>query len=155
MLHSKREAASWHVSSETVCHRPKESVNYRRLGTTELRVSGLGFGSSPFGNIYGPLSLENIQRAVNEAVDSGVNFFETSPYYGLTLAEERLGIALVGKRHKVVIAGKCGRYGLKDFDFSCGRLRESAAESLRRLKTDYLDLLQAHDIELCACSRSR
>ena len=122
-------------------------MNYRRLGTTELEVSVLGFGSSTLGNVYGALTSGQIQGAVDEAIEQGINFFDTSPYYGLTLAEERLGAALAGKRDKVVLASKCGRYGLDEFDFSRGRIRKSVEESLQRLQTDHLDLLQAHDVE--------
>jgi L-galactose dehydrogenase len=84
---------------------------------------------------------------VHLAIDNGINFFDSSPYYGLTLAEERLGQALVGRRDKVVLATKCGRYGLDAFDFSAARITASIDESLRRLQTDYVDLFQAHDVE--------
>ena len=122
-------------------------MNYRRLGKTALTVSVLGFGSSPFGNVYGDISTAQIQGAVDAAIDLGVNFFDSSPYYGLTLAEERLGKALEEKRDKVVLATKCGRYGVADFDFSRASIRASVEASLRRLRTDYIDLLQAHDVE--------
>ena len=122
-------------------------MNYRQLGNTGLRVSVLGFGSSPFGNVYGNITTGQIQRAVDTAIDQGINFFDTSPYYGLTLAEERLGAALAGKREDILLATKCGRYGLNEFDFSRARIRRSAEESLQRLRTDHVDLLQAHDIE--------
>jgi L-galactose dehydrogenase len=58
-----------------------------------------------------------------------------------------LGDALKGKRNDILLATKCGRYGLRDFDFSYQRILDSADESLRRLKTDYVDLMQLHDIE--------
>ena len=122
-------------------------MKYRKLGKTGLDVSILGFGSSPMGNVYGRASPEQIQRAVDAAIDSGVNLFDTSPYYGLTLAEERLGNTLVGKREKVLLATKCGRYGISEFDFSRESIRRSVQASLRRLRTDYVDLLQAHDVE--------
>jgi len=53
----------------------------------------------------------------------------------------------VGKRHKIILATKCGRYGADQFDFSAKRIVASVDESLRRLKTDYIDLFQAHDVE--------
>jgi L-galactose dehydrogenase len=65
----------------------------------------------------------------------------------LTLAETRLGKALEGKRNQVFLATKCGRYGLQDFDFSYNRILKSIDESLLRLKTDRVDLIQLHDIE--------
>lgn len=122
-------------------------MNYRQLGNTGLKVSVLGFGSSTFGNVFGHISMHQVQSAVDAAVDHGINFFDTSPYYGLTLAEERLGTAVSGKRDQIVLASKCGRYGLDEFDFSRTRIRRSVEESLQRLRTDHLDLLQAHDIE--------
>ena len=122
-------------------------MKYRQLGKTGLEVSVLGFGSSPLGNVYGQISAQQIQNAVDAALEHGINLFDTSPYYGLTLAEERLGTALAGKREQVVLASKCGRYGVEEFDFSRLRIRRSVEESLSRLRTDHLDLLQAHDIE--------
>jgi L-galactose dehydrogenase len=86
-------------------------------------------------------------RAVHRAIDLGINFLDVSPYYGRTLAEERLGKALLGRRDKVVLATKCGRYGSASFYFSARRIRGSIDESLARLQTDYVDFLQAHDIE--------
>ncbi len=122
-------------------------MEYRKLGRTDLQVSVLGFGTAPLGNVYGTTEPSQGERAVHFAIESGINFFDSSPYYGLTLSEERLGKALVGWRDKVVLATKCGRYGLDAFDFSAGRVTASVDESLRRLKTDYIDLFQAHDVE--------
>jgi L-galactose dehydrogenase len=122
-------------------------VNYRRLGRTNLQVSILGFGASPLGNVFRRTSFGQNQDAVDAAIDAGINFFDVSPYYGKTLAEERLGRALVGKRDKVVLATKCGRYGVDDFDFTRARIRRSLEESLRRLRVTHIDLFQAHDIE--------
>ncbi len=119
----------------------------RRLGKTELEVSIMGFGSSPLGNVYGEILPGDVPGLIDAAIDCGINFFDTSPYYGQTLAEERLGAALAGKRNKVILATKCGRYGLDEFDFSRARIRDSVEKSLDRLQTDYVDLLQAHDIE--------
>jgi L-galactose dehydrogenase len=122
-------------------------MKYRKLGRTDLQVSLLGFGGAPLGDVYGTTDPSAGQRAVHLAIDNGINFFDSSPYYGLTLAEERLGQALVGRRDKVVLATKCGRYGLDAFDFSAARITASIDESLRRLQTDYVDLYQAHDVE--------
>jgi L-galactose dehydrogenase len=122
-------------------------MEYRRLGRTSLNVSLLGFGASPLGNVYSVVDPAEGVRAVAVAIENGINFFDVSPYYGSTLAEERLGKALRGKRQEVVLATKCGRYGLNDFDFSAKRVAESMDESLQRLQTDYIDLFQAHDVE--------
>jgi L-galactose dehydrogenase len=122
-------------------------MQYRKLGRTDLQVSILGFGTAPLGNVYGTTEPSEGERAVHFAIESGINFFDSSPYYGLTLSEERLGQALVGWRDKVVLATKCGRYGLDAFDFSAARITSSVDESLRRLRTDRIDLFQAHDVE--------
>ena len=120
---------------------------YRRLGKTELNVSVIGFGASPLGNVFDDCDESEGIRSVHCAIDLGINFFDVAPFYGITLAETRLGDALKGKRNDILLATKCGRYGLRDFDFSYQRILESADESLKRLKTDYVDLMQLHDIE--------
>ena len=81
-------------------------MEYRRLGNTELIVSQLGFGASPLGDVYSPLDPIETARAVHMSIDEGINFFDVSPFYGITLAEQRLGQALAGKREKVVLATK-------------------------------------------------
>ncbi len=117
------------------------------LGGTGLMVSEIGFGASPLGNEFRETDPAEGVRAVHAAIDQGINFFDVSPYYGRTLAEERLGKALKGRRQDVYLATKCGRYDTHRFDFSAGRLKASIDESLARLGTDYVDLWQAHDIE--------
>lgn len=72
-------------------------MQYRRLGSTDLNVSLLGFGGSPLGDVYSPISPMEGNRAVAFAIKNGINFFDVSPCYELTLAEERLGNALRGK----------------------------------------------------------
>jgi aryl-alcohol dehydrogenase-like predicted oxidoreductase len=122
-------------------------MEYRKLGKTDLNVSVVGFGCAPLGDIFGIMDPKEGERAVHLAVDSGMNFFDTSPYYGVTLSETRLGAALAGRRDKVVLATKCGRYGKADFDFSAKRVIASIDESLQRLQTDYVDLFHVHDVE--------
>ena len=122
-------------------------MEYRKLGKTELEVSVLGYGASPLGNEFEEIDVREGDRAVHMAIDHGVNFFDTSPYYGRTLSEERLGKALGSKRNDVVLATKCGRYDVDQFDFSADRVRASIDQSLRRLRTDYVDIYQMHDIE--------
>lgn len=120
------------------------------LGNTSLQVSTLGFGAATLGGEYGSLDFAGAQRAVDCAVDAGINLFDVSPYYGRTLAEERLGRALVGKRDRVILSTKVGRYDQDlphGFDFSSARVVSSLEESMRRLRTDVIDLLLAHDIE--------
>ena len=123
-------------------------MRYRQLGANGPSVSVISFGAAPLGGEFGePPAVDTAVRAVHCAIDLGINFFDVSPYYGRTLAEIRLGIALKGKRHNVVLATKCGRYDVTAFDFSRSRVLASIDESLTRLRTDYVDLLQAHDIE--------
>lgn len=123
------------------------TMQYRTLGRTELEVSVVGFGASPLGNVYANVDPAESSRAVQFAIDQGINFFDVSPYYGLTLAEERLGQALEGRRKEVILATKCGRYGADVFHFSSAHIREGLDASLKRLRTDYVDLLQVHDVE--------
>jgi predicted aldo/keto reductase-like oxidoreductase len=122
-------------------------MEYRKLGKTNEQLSVLGFGASPLGNVFDVCEEKVGVNAVHYAIDHGVNFFDVSPFYGITLAETRLGKALVGKRKNIFLATKCGRYDLRVFDFSTKRIMASIDESLQRLKTDYVDLFQLHDIE--------
>jgi L-galactose dehydrogenase len=119
----------------------------RRLGNTELLLSSIGFGASPLGDVFGQTSPDADADTIACAIDGGINFFDVSPYYGLTKAETRLGTALKGRRKEVVLATKCGRYGTDEFDFSARRITRGLEDSLRRLQTDSVDLLQAHDTE--------
>lgn len=120
---------------------------YRKLGKTDLKVSIMGFGAGPLGNLYGDIDSETGKRAVHAAIDKGINFFDTAPYYGRTLSETRLGEALKGYRDKAIIATKACRYDVNSFDFSAERLLKSIDESLQRLQTDVIDLYQLHDVE--------
>ncbi len=126
-------------------------MTYKPLGKTDLQVSTLGFGAGPLGGEYGELDVAEAYRAVHYAIDHGINFFDSSPYYGRTLSETRLGEALKGGyREKAILATKAGRYDKPletGFDFSYDRIIQSVEESLTRLQTDYLDLFQLHDIE--------
>ena len=122
-------------------------MEYRKLGKTNELISVLGFGASPLGNVFDVCDEQEGIDTVHYAIDHGVNFFDVSPFYGITLAETRLGKALLGKRKNIFLATKCGRYDLRAFDFSAKRIMESIDESLQRLQTDYVDLFQLHDIE--------
>ena len=124
-----------------------QGIEYRRLGRSELVVSNIGFGASPLGNVFGKTDPDGGKRAVHCAIENGITFFDVSPYYGLTLAEDRLGDALVGYRDQIILATKCGRYGEDRFDFSANTISAGLEDSLRRLKTDHVDLLQVHDVE--------
>ena len=122
-------------------------MEYRKLGKTNELISILGFGASPLGNVFDVGDEQEGINTVHYAIDNGVNFFDVSPFYGITLAETRLGKALLGKRKDIFLATKCGRYDVRSFDFSAKRIMSSIDESLQRLQTDYVDLFQLHDIE--------
>ena len=122
-------------------------MQYRTLGHTGVKVSSIGFGASALGGVFGEVSADDAIASVRHAVDRGINLFDVSPYYGKTLAEERLGVGLAGLRDGVFLATKCGRYGMEDFDFSAEEITRNFEQSLRRLRTDHVDLLQVHDVE--------
>lgn len=123
-------------------------MEYRTLGKTGWKVSVLGFGASPLGGVFGDITETEAALAVRTALDAGINFFDVAPFYGLTKAETVLGRALVGMpRDSYYLATKVGRYGADVFDFSAERVTRSVDESLSRLPTDHIDLIQCHDIE--------
>ncbi len=122
-------------------------MQYRELGDTGETVSVVSFGTAPLGDMFGTADEQVGIDAVRLALDAGITFFDSSPYYGNGLAEERLGKALAGHRDEVLIGTKAGRYGYDDFDFAPSRIRASVEESLRLLGTDHVDVLQLHDIE--------
>ncbi|MGC4043965.1 MAG: aldo/keto reductase, partial [Armatimonas sp.] len=98
------------------------------------------------GGVYGPITQDQADRTVRAALESGINFFDVSPYYGN--AEEVLGRALKGiPRDSYTLGTKLGRYGPRNFDFSPERAKASIEESLGKLGTDYLDIILCHDIE--------
>jgi L-galactose dehydrogenase len=123
---------------------------YQTLGKTGLKVSKMGFGCAPLGNQYGDVDDHEAIRAVHAAIESGINFFDTSTYYGMGLSEMRLGEALKGKRDQVVLATKGGRFDRPletGFDFSYDGMIRMCEASLKRLQTDRIDIYQLHDIE--------
>ncbi len=122
-------------------------MQYRGLGRTGLQVSTVSLGTAPLGGLFGEVDLEAGIATVHQALDAGVTLFDSSVYYGAGKAEDRLGRALAGRRHEVAVMTKAGRFGDDDFDFSPARLRASLEQSLRLLRTDYVDVFLVHDIE--------
>jgi L-galactose dehydrogenase len=59
-------------------------MEYKALGSTGLKLSTIGFGGSPLGNLFGDISADTASAMVRKALDSGINYFDTSPFYGLT-----------------------------------------------------------------------
>jgi L-galactose dehydrogenase len=123
-------------------------MEYRKLGKTGWNVSIIGYGAAPLGGVYGKLDEKKGIRSVHTAVDLGINFIDTAPYYGATASETVLGKALKGiPRERYYLSTKIGRYGLAEFDFSAQRVVRSVDESLARLKLAHIDLVICHDIE--------
>eukprot|EP00200_Dunaliella_tertiolecta_P002709 CAMPEP_0202357272 /NCGR_PEP_ID=MMETSP1126-20121109/11365_1 /ASSEMBLY_ACC=CAM_ASM_000457 /TAXON_ID=3047 /ORGANISM="Dunaliella tertiolecta, Strain CCMP1320" /LENGTH=324 /DNA_ID=CAMNT_0048950119 /DNA_START=114 /DNA_END=1088 /DNA_ORIENTATION=- len=120
----------------------------RTLGNTGISVSVLGFGASPLGGIFEDIDEAEGVRAVHRAFASGINYFDTSPFYGATRSEKVLGQALKDlPRSEIVVSSKVGRYGESTFDFSVDRVTASVHESLQRLQVPYLDIVLCHDVE--------
>jgi len=122
-------------------------MQYQTLGRTGMSVSKVSFGTAPLGDMFGAADEGSGIAAVHRAMDAGINFFDSSPFYGNGLAEERLGRAIAGHRDEIFIGTKAGRYGMADFDFSPARIRASLEQSLRLLGTDHVDVFQLHDVE--------
>jgi L-galactose dehydrogenase len=120
----------------------------RLLGQTGLPLPVLSFGASSLGQEFRQVTLDEAIRAVQVALDSGLNFIDTSPFYGRGMSEVLLGVALRGiPRDRYLLCTKLGRYDLAHFDFSARRVAESVDVSLHRLGTDHLDVCLCHDIE--------
>ncbi|ENN75135.1 L-galactose dehydrogenase isoform X2 [Dendroctonus ponderosae] len=121
------------------------------LGNTGMQVSRIALGAGGFSYFYGDYDIEECKRTIYEAIKNGVNFIDTAPWYGHGESEKVLGQCLQGiPREAYYVATKVGRYEkevAKMFDFSVERTRRSINESLERLKLNYVDLLQVHDVE--------
>lgn len=123
-------------------------MELRQLGNTELKLTPLSFGASSLGQEFRQVDVQEALRSVHVALDCGMNFIDTSPFYGRGMSEVLLGIALKGiPRDSYVLGTKLGRYDLEHFDFSAKRVKESIDVSLHRLGTDHLDIVLCHDIE--------
>lgn len=124
-------------------------MEYRILGETNLNVSAVGFGCWVMGgHWWGPVNDNDSIAAVHEALDLGINFFDTADVYGLGHAEKILGRALGVRRKEVIVATKVGlRWNNKGAirnDLSREHILSAVDVSLERLGTDYIDLYQAH-----------
>lgn len=129
-------------------------MQFRTLGGTGLRLSWLSFGASSLGAEFRPVDLDEAMRSVRVALDLGMNFIDTSPFYGRGLSECLLGPALRGvPRESYYLGTKLGRYDRAHFDFSARRVAESVDVSLHRMGTDHLDIVLCHDIEFVEMSQ--
>lgn len=121
---------------------------FRPLGQTGLELSYLSFGASSLGQEFRPVNLQEALRSVQVALDLGMNFIDTSPFYGRGMSECLLGVALRDiPRDQYYLGTKLGRYSRTHFDFSAKRVVESVDISLDRMGVDHLDILLCHDIE--------
>jgi aryl-alcohol dehydrogenase-like predicted oxidoreductase len=133
-------------------------MNYRELGRTHIKVSEVGFGGWPIGGAveasgtpfgWGRTNDDESLAAIRRARDLGVNFFDTADSYGFGRSESLLGIVLSRKRQDAVIATKVGVVrdpsGKLAKNFSKEHIFHAVDGSLKRLRTDYIDLYQLHN----------
>jgi aryl-alcohol dehydrogenase-like predicted oxidoreductase len=122
-------------------------MEYRQFGKTDLKVSAIGFGCWEIGGTYGRIDEIQFQRAVEQAVDNGINCFDTAEAYGMGISEEALGRALGDRRRNVFVVTKFG-VGYDEMpnrrDSSRARVVTSIEKSLRRLQTDHVDVYLVH-----------
>ena len=126
-------------------------MNNRPLGASGLEVSEIGFGTWGLGGtVYGPTSDRESIDALHKAHELGVSFYDTSDFYGLGHSETLLGQAFADCRQSVFLATKAGLLGPDGSrqDFSPGHLEDALRQSLKRLRTDYVDLFQLHSPSL-------
>ena len=126
-------------------------MRQRVLGATGLRVSAIGFGCWGIGGsrgsvpAYGDTDDAASSAALERALELGINFFDTADLYGGGHSEELLGRTFEGRRERVILATKAGMVDASgQVGLSPDSLRRSLAASLKRLRTDYVDLFQVH-----------
>ena len=129
------------------------TLSKRKLGSQGLEVGAIGLGCMPMSQSYGPADESESIATLQRAIELGCTFFDTAPGYGPLTNEELLGRAFKGRRDQVVIGTKFG------FRFKDGKqlgtatasrpedIREAVEGSLRRLNTDYIDLLYQHRVD--------
>jgi aryl-alcohol dehydrogenase-like predicted oxidoreductase len=127
----------------------------RPLGQSDLQITPLGVGPAPIGSTeswriyWGPQDERDAVRTIHAALDCGVNWIDTAPFYGWGRAETLVGRALQGRRGSALVFTKCGTLpsgsgGWREC-LTPESIRQEVEQSLRRLQTDYVDLLQFHD----------
>jgi aryl-alcohol dehydrogenase-like predicted oxidoreductase len=133
-------------------------VHYRKLGNTDITVSEIGFGAWAIGGAadaagtplgWGRTNDDDSLAAIRRARELGVTFFDTADSYGFGRSESLLGIVLSRRRDEVVIATKVGNArgpdGRIGKDFTRAHISHAVDGSLKRLRTDYIDLYQLHN----------
>ncbi|MGH7200073.1 MAG: aldo/keto reductase [Planctomycetaceae bacterium] len=120
----------------------------RELGRTGLTLPIVSFGASSLGQEFRQVDIAEAISAVHAALDAGMNFIDTSPFYGRGMSEVLLGVALRDvPRDQYLLGTKLGRYDKHHFDFSAKRVAESVDVSLHRMGVEHLDICLCHDIE--------
>ena len=129
-------------------------MELRPLGKTGLEFTKLSFGASSLGAEFRKVDLDEALRSVRVALDCGMNFIDTSPYYGRGMSEVLLGQVLPDvPRDSYYLGTKLGRYAPQHFDFSARRVEESIDISLERMRVDHLDIVLCHDLEFVEMSQ--
>src|SRR5215472_943276 len=122
-------------------------MEYRRFGKTDLEVSAIGFGCWEIGGTYGRIDESQFTRAVQSAINNGINCFDTAEAYGMGVSERALAQALGNRRADVAIVTKFG-VGYDEMptrrDSSRARVMASIEKSLQRLQTDHGDVYLVH-----------
>jgi aryl-alcohol dehydrogenase-like predicted oxidoreductase len=122
-------------------------MEYMILGKSDLYVSRIALGTWAIGGKgWGNVDEKSAARAIDAAIDGGINFIDTAPYYGFGKSEEVVGEAVKNRRDKVILATKCGLSlaPMPVRDLSPEAMEKELDDSLRRLGTDYIDLYQCH-----------
>lgn len=149
-LHGMAHAAALSSPSATKNRQQPHSLPQRRLGS--LQVSAIGLGCLPMVGYYGgTYAKKDMIALIRRAYDSGVTFFDTAEVYGPYTSEEWVGEALAPVRDKVVIATKFG-FGVEEgrptaLNSRPDHIRRAVEGSLRRLRTDRIDLLYQHRVD--------
>ncbi|HXA16036.1 MAG TPA: aldo/keto reductase [Thermoanaerobaculia bacterium] len=124
-------------------------MNKRTLGSQGLVVSAEGLGCMGMSQSYGPANEQESLATIDRALELGIDFFDTAEVYGPYANEELVGRALHGKRDKVIIATKFG-WKIEDGKMTgldSKLVRQAVEGSLKRLKTDHIDLLYQHRVD--------
>jgi L-galactose dehydrogenase len=120
----------------------------RKLSGTDLELPILSLGASSLGQEFRQVDVSEALEAVHAALDCGMTYIDTSPFYGRGMSEVLLGVALRDvPRDSYVLSTKLGRYAGAHFDFSARRVAESVDISLERLGVEQIEIMLCHDIE--------
>ena len=139
----------------------------KNLKKNQINYPIIGFGGAPLGNLFKRLNNDESKIILNEALHNKINFFDTSPFYGYGLSEERLGNFFKNKRRdKIIVSTKVGRYLIPEdpkyinrgifkgglnfkpiIDYTYDGVMRSFEQSLKRLNLSYIDLCLIHDVD--------